>query len=141
MRKMIHGSVEKRPMGSILNCQLQSKGGTVPISNKKIKGYTFLSEMYEDDYFPNFLVDKIKAILVELCESIESQNPTSSSELLSLTHASTERINELEEEFEENDSELETAAREDMAESFEFIVRSYGFSDVDIEDVIATREW
>lgn len=113
----------------------------MPIFNKEINDYKFLSGMYDDDYFPNFLVDKIKAFLVDLCENIESQNPKSSSELLSLTHASTESINELEEEFEENDSELETAAREDMAESFEFIVRSYGFSDVDIEDVIATREW
>ncbi|RJG47613.1 DUF5713 family protein [Motilimonas pumila] len=113
----------------------------MPISNKEINGYQFLSEMYDDGYFPNFLVDKIKTILVELCESIESQNPKSSSELLSLTHAATDRINELEEEFEDNHSELETVAREDMAESFEFIVRSYGFSDVEIEDVIATREW
>ena len=97
--------------------------------------------MYEDDYFPNFLVDKIKAILIELCESIESQKPKDADALFVLTHASTECINELEDEFGENGSELETAARDDMGESFEFIVRAYGFSDVDIEDVMANREW
>ena len=97
--------------------------------------------MYSDEYFPDFLVDKIKAILLELCESIEADNPQNESSLLKLTHASTERINDLEEEFEDNDSELETEAREVMAESFEYIVRAYGFDSVDIEDVIATREW
>ncbi|MCC4800660.1 hypothetical protein BCT30_13915 [Enterovibrio norvegicus] len=111
------------------------------ISNEKMKAFQFLPEMYRDSYFPNFLVDKIKAILIDLCQRIESNNPLSSSDLLVLTHAATERINALQEEFEDNDSDLETAAREDMAESFEFIIRSYGFFDVDIEDVIAPREW
>jgi hypothetical protein len=111
------------------------------ITNQKINNYQFLTGMYEDDYFPNFLVEKIKNILLDLCASIEEEKPQSDEELFRLTHASTERINELEDEFEENDSELETGAREVMAENFEFIVHSYGFDDVDIEDVIATREW
>jgi hypothetical protein len=36
---------------------------------------------------------------------------------------------------------LETVAREIMAENFYYIVRAYGFLDVDIEDVIAPRNW
>lgn len=97
--------------------------------------------MYRDGYFPDFMVDKIKAILVDLCEKIEAQKPQTTESLLQLTHAATESINELEEEFEENDSELETGAREVMADNFDFIVKSYGFENVDIEDVIAPREW
>jgi hypothetical protein len=113
----------------------------VPILNEKMQSYEFLTGMYRDGYFPDFLVDKIKGILVSLCESIEVQKPQNEASLLKLTHASTEQINQLHEEFEENDSELETGAREDMAENFEFIVRAYGFDSVDIEDVIATRDW
>ncbi|WP_077286393.1 DUF5713 family protein [Cognaticolwellia aestuarii] len=113
----------------------------MPISNDKIKNHDFLTGMYNDGYFPNFLADKVKSILIELCESIESEKPQDEASLLKLTHAATERINELEEEFEDNDSELETEAREIMAENFELIVRAYGFDSVDIEDVIATREW
>ncbi|MFD1218499.1 DUF5713 family protein [Microbulbifer celer] len=111
------------------------------ITNESVKNYDFLTGMYQDDYFPDFLVDKVKAILVGLCEKIEAQAPVSSEELFKLTHAATESINELEEEFEENDSELETGAREVMAENFDFIVKAYGFDQVDIEDVIAPREW
>ena len=113
----------------------------MPITNPKLKDYQFVAGMYRDGYFPDFLVDKIKSILVELCEAIEAQRPQSDEDLLKLTHAATERINDLEEEFEDNESELETVARDDMGESFEFIVRAYGFTDGDIEDVIAPRDW
>jgi len=111
------------------------------VQNVKIQAHDFLRDMYNDDYFPGFLVDKIKAILIELCEEIEKKNPQSPDDLLVLTHAATEKINALEDEFSENDSELETAAREAMGADFEYIVKAYGFTDVDIEDVIAPREW
>lgn len=111
------------------------------ITNAKLRNRELLADMYSDDYFPKFLVDKVKAILVDLCEQIERQQPKDEESLLKLTHAATERINELAEEFEENDSELETGAREAIGAEFTFIVRAYGFPDVDIEDVIAPRDW
>lgn len=111
------------------------------ITNEQLKHYDFLRGMYSDGYFPNFLVDKIKNILVCLCEQIESENPQDAQTLLKLTHTATEKINDLEEEFEENDSELETGAREVMGADFDHIVKAYGFLDVDIEDVIAPRDW
>ncbi|QDU58494.1 DUF5713 family protein [Aeoliella mucimassa] len=113
----------------------------MPVTNDKIKARDILSEMYADGYFPDFLVDKIKVILLDMCEQIEHEQPKDEDSLLKLTHAATKRINDLEEEFEENDSELETGAREALGAEFDFIVRAYGFADVDIEDVIAPREW
>lgn len=111
------------------------------IKNARIKRYEFLAGMYKDGYFPDFLVDKIKHILLDLCEKIEEFSPKTQNELLSLTHLATEGINHLEEKFEENESELETEASEAIGEDFEFIVRAYGFDSVDIEDVIASRTW
>lgn len=113
----------------------------MPFKNDAINVHSFLQDMYSDGYFPDFLVDKIRSILLDLCAAIEANQPADEPALLKLTHAATERINELEEEFEEHDSELETEAREAMGADFEYIVRSYGFSEVDIEDVIAPREW
>ncbi|WP_299701824.1 DUF5713 family protein [uncultured Pontibacter sp.] len=110
------------------------------IKNEQVKNYEFLSDMYQDDYFPDFLVDKGKTILIELCLQIESQKPKNLEELYDLTHASTDKFNDLGEEFYENESELETAARENIAEDFEFIAKAYGF-DADIEELIATRDW
>ena len=100
-----------------------------------------VKDMYEDGWFPNHLVDKVKQILLDMCDSIEERKPADVAALLSITHAATEKINDLEEEFFEHDSELETVARESIAESFDFIVKAYGFSDLDIEDVIEPREW
>lgn len=111
------------------------------IQNSKIKDYDFLLGMYRDGYYPDFLVDKIKGILMALCEDIEKENPQSQEALLILTHAATEKINALEEEFDENNSELETVAREVMGADFDYIVRAYGLMEIDIEDVIAPREW
>jgi hypothetical protein len=43
------------------------------LSNEKMKAYTLLDCMYQDAYFPSFLVDKCKNILVDLCYQIETQ--------------------------------------------------------------------
>jgi hypothetical protein len=59
----------------------------MPIKNDQLKSYSFLQEMYEDKYYPTFLVDKCKTILVRLCEAIEAQKPTDNDSLLQLTHA------------------------------------------------------
>ncbi len=111
------------------------------IKNLQIKNHPMLKEMYDDAYYPDFLVDKIKLILLEMCHEIEHTTPADVPALLQITHAATERINDLEDEFGEHDSELETVAREVMAADFGFIVQAYGFAGVDIEDVIAPRDW
>ena len=113
----------------------------MPITNVKMNAHSFLREMYDDDYFPNFLVDKCKHILMQLCEQIETAKPNDTESLFKLTHAAVDEINELESEFEENDSELETGAREALAEDFGIILEAYGFGDADLEDAIANREW
>ena len=110
------------------------------ISNDLIKAHHFLSDMQADSYFPEALVEKGQHILVALCEAIEAQAPDSLAKLYALTHAATAQFNLLGEEFEENGSELETAARENIGADFEFIAKAYGF-DADTEELIATRDW
>jgi hypothetical protein len=43
--------------------------------------------------------------------------------------------------FYENDSEIETVARDCIGMDFEFIANAYGFENVDVEELIATRDW
>nr|WP_206535849.1 DUF5713 family protein [Proteus sp. ZN5] len=62
-------------------------------------------------------------------------------ELYILTQETTDLFNELAEEFYEEDSEIETVARECIAEDFGVIADGYGFEDADIEELIATRDW
>jgi hypothetical protein len=103
--------------------------------------HSFLADMYSDSYYPKSQVDKVRDILLDLCSTIEKEKPATIDHFLRLTHEATERINDLAEEFEEHDSELETGARESMAADFRFIAEVYGFGNVDIEEIIAPRDW
>lgn len=110
------------------------------LQNEAVAKYPFLQQMYDDSYFPNQLVDKGKAILVGLCFKIEQKQPKELDDLYELTHAATDKFNDLQEEFFEADSEIETGARECIAEDFEFVANAYGF-EADIEELIASRDW
>ncbi|WNJ17695.1 DUF5713 family protein [Pontibacter sp. G13] len=110
------------------------------LQHPKMQQYPFLKGMYQDAYFPDFLVDRCKDILIDLCFQIETQSPKSLEELYTLSHAATDSFNEMEDDFLQNGSEIETAAREIIAVDFEQIALAYGF-EADIEELIATREW
>ena len=96
--------------------------------------------MYNDSYFPNFLVDKGKDIVLELCLNIEREQPKDAVEVYRLSHKAIERFNDLAQEFYEHDSEIETAARDVIGADFRFILNAYNY-DVDIEEAIAPRDW
>ena len=107
----------------------------------KINPADLLKGMYSDGYFPNPLVDKVRDVLLDACNDIESQNPADLDQLYAITHHATERINDLQEDFFNQGSEIETAARDDIATSFAHIANTYGFAGADIEELVATREW
>ena len=111
------------------------------LKNEQTRTYSFLVDMYDDDYFPDNLVDKGKDILVGLCHEIETRQPKTLEALYALTHAATDEFNDLQLAFEEQDSEIETVARECIAADFEFIAIAYGFDDADAEELIGTRDW
>ncbi|MGW2517864.1 DUF5713 family protein [Streptomyces sp. NPDC001617] len=113
----------------------------MPISSRRITERAFLEVLYEDDYFPDHVLDRGKAILLALCERIEAERPADLAALYALTQAATEEFNALEAEFDEAGSEIETVAREEIGGDFWFIAQAYGFEDADAEKLIATREW
>ncbi|MER7789595.1 DUF5713 family protein [Streptomyces sp. NPDC097640] len=111
------------------------------ITNERAAGHAFLRQLYSDSYFPDHVVDKGRAILLRLCERIEAERPADLAALYVLTQAATEEFNLLEAEFEAAGSEIETVAREEIAEDFWFVASAYGFTDADVEEMIATRDW
>lgn len=103
------------------------------------KNYVLLEEMYADTYFPNFLVDKIKQLILEvvsILENGEQDKEIIQDHLDQMTLA----INDLEDEFDENDSEIETVARDSIAVTVEYILNYYEI-DIDIEEALREREW
>lgn len=113
----------------------------MPITNTAMADYAFLAELYQDDYFPNHVVDKGKAVLVRLCERLEADRPAALDALYVLTQAATEEFNALEAEFEAADSEIETVAREEICGDVYNIAVAYGFGDADHEELTGTRNW
>lgn len=111
------------------------------ITNQQVVDHVFLQPLYADDYFPECVLDKGTAILRGLCERVEAERPADLAALYVLTHAATEEFNALEAEFEEAGSEIETVAREEIAEGFWFVASAYGFTDVDREELVAPRNW
>ncbi|WP_299771877.1 DUF5713 family protein [uncultured Pseudoteredinibacter sp.] len=112
----------------------------IQLSNTKINEYKFLEEMYNDSYFPNHLVDKGRNILLKLCLSIEKEKPSTTEDVYILTRKATIEFNELANEFGNANSEIETAARENIARDIGFILNAYNY-EFNIESAISTREW
>ena len=101
--------------------------------------YQPLYEMYDDDYYPNFLVDKIKAELDKV-EAVLAGGEKDTAIIQQHFDTMTRAINDLEAEFEENDSEIETVARESIGEAVDYLLQKYRI-DIDVEEAIREREW
>lgn len=101
--------------------------------------YKLLQEMYRDGYFPDFLVDKVREEIEKVISYLETEE-MDISVIQDKLDIMTIAINDLQDEFEENDSEIETVARESIAVSVEYVLNWFGI-DIDIEDAIGARDW
>ncbi|MBR1442636.1 MAG: hypothetical protein IJ583_03795 [Firmicutes bacterium] len=101
--------------------------------------YELLGEMYQDEYFPDFLVDKVKNEIqkvIEILENGETDTEVIQTKLDEVVCA----INELQDEFDENDSEIETVARDCIGETVEYILKWFNI-DIEIEEALRERDW
>lgn len=103
------------------------------------ENYRLLAEMYRDGYFPDFLVDKVKALIQNVIDFLET-GERDLNKIQKKFDEMTLAINDLEEEFDDNDSELETVARDSIAVSVMYILKWFDI-DIDIEDAIGARDW
>lgn len=101
--------------------------------------YQMLAEMYQDDYYPDFLVDKISALLRKVIALLENDE-TDLKVIQSALDEAVEGINDLQAEFDENDSEIETVARNTIGETVAYILEWFDIN-IDIEDAIGARDW
>ncbi|EON70496.1 DUF5713 family protein [Lysinibacillus sphaericus] len=99
----------------------------------------YLVDMYRDSYFPDFLVDKVKATIEGVANYLENEAYTKDTVQQKLDEM-TDQLNELAEEFEENDSQIETVARESIADTVFLVLKAYHI-DIDIEEAIRNRDW
>lgn len=103
------------------------------------ENYKLLEEMYLDGYFPDFLVDKVRELVQDVIAFLE-KGERDKEKIQNKFDEMTLSINELQEEFEDNDSEIETVARDSIGETVEYILRWFDI-DIDVEDAIGERDW
>ena len=101
--------------------------------------YKLLDEMYQDDYYPAFLVDKVKAQLQKVIDLLEIGETDTEVVQETLDEAIC-RINNLQDEFYENDSEIETVARDCIGVTVAYILEWFDIP-IDTEEAIREREW
>lgn len=101
--------------------------------------YKLLDEMYQDGYFPDFLVDKVRDELQKVICLLEKGEKNTEIIQKKLDEA-VRAINDLQKEFYENDSEIETAARDCIGGTVEYILKWFGI-DIDTEEAIRERDW
>ncbi|MBS1598175.1 MAG: hypothetical protein JST75_08115 [Bacteroidetes bacterium] len=109
------------------------------MTKKLPRDFEYLKDMYEDGYFPNFLVDKVRDLIKNVVLFIE-EGDHSKDEIQTAFDQMTLGINGLQEQFEENDSEIETVARESIGDTVDKIL-SYFNIDIDVEEAIRERDW
>ncbi len=103
------------------------------------KNYKLLAEMYEDEYFPNFLVDKVRDELQKIIDLLEN-GETDAEAVQGQLDEVVCSINDLQDEFDENDSEIETVARDCIGETVAYILKWFNIP-IETEEAIRERDW
>lgn len=101
--------------------------------------YILLEELYEDSFYPDFLIDKIKYLLEDFITYL-AQQPTDLIEIGDKIYELVRSANSLQEEFLDNDSEYDNIARECLIQDLEYIIQWFHLP-LNLEEVLAEREW
>lgn len=109
-------------------------------TNNQVKTYPFLAELYQKEAFPNHLVDQAKELLLQLCATIEAEQPATVADFYKLTQATTAQLNDLGGLLEIEGEELEELIRESIALDMVMISLFYGY-EAEAETMIANRTW
>ena len=99
-----------------------------------------LLPMFDDGYYPQILVAKIKQDLIDFSRKIQA-NPKTESEIYQLADSTLLKINEMKADFEDLDSSLDDTATDYIAEAMMMVVQDAGYLEIDLEELVASREW
>lgn len=102
--------------------------------------YVLLQTMYEDTYYPHYLVDKIKWQFIHLIEFLEEVDVAKVEQIQERLDEFTMSINSLQQEFWDQDSEIETVAQECIVSALEYILQWFKV-DIPLEVALREREW
>ena len=98
-----------------------------------------LLPMFDDEYYPDILVAEIKQLIEKFSKSIEKN--VSESDIYRIADELISQINEMKPQFEDLDSSLDDTAADYIAEAMMMVVQEHGYMDIEMEELVANREW
>lgn len=101
--------------------------------------HILLEELYEDSFYPDFLIDKIKYLLEDFINFVE-QKPKNMADVGDKIYDLIQNANSLQYEFLDNDSEYDNIARECLIRNLEYIIQWFHLL-INLEEALAEREW
>ena len=100
--------------------------------------HILLEELYEDSFYPDFLIDKIKYLLEDFINFVE-QKPKNMADVGDKIYDLIQNANSLQYEFLDNDSEYDNIARECLIRNLEYIIQWFHLT-INLEEALAERE-
>jgi len=101
---------------------------------------SLLLPMFDDEYYPDILVAEVKQHIHQFSKKV-SRADLSKSEIYRFAHQTMIEINEMKPQFEDLDSSLDDTATDYIAEAMMMVVQDSGYLEIEMEELIANREW
>ncbi len=101
---------------------------------------SLLLPMFDDEYYPDILVAEVKQYIHQFSKKV-SRTDLSESEIYRFAHQTMIEINEMKPQFEDLDSSLDDTAADYIAEAMMMVVQDSGYLEIEMEELIANREW
>lgn len=98
-----------------------------------------LLPMFDDGYYPDILVAEIKQHIEQFAKKIVKN--IDDAEIYRIADETVAKINEMKPQFEDLDSSLDDAAADYIAEAMMMMVQERGYLDIEMEALVANREW
>lgn len=99
-----------------------------------------LLPMFDDEYYPDILVAEVKQHIQQFSKKVAGSG-ISGSDIYRFAHQTLIEINEMKPQFDDLDSSLDDTAADYIAEAMMMIVQEAGYLEIEMEELIANREW
>ena len=99
-----------------------------------------LLPMFDDEYYPDILVAEVKQLIEQFAKKL-AKTSFSDAEVYALANSTVLDINEMKPQFEDLDSSLDDTAADYIAEAMMMVVQDQGYMDIEMEELVANREW
>ncbi|MDH0030987.1 MULTISPECIES: DUF5713 family protein [unclassified Acinetobacter] len=99
-----------------------------------------LLPMFDDEYYPDILVAEVKQHIQQFSKKV-ADSGISESDIYRFAHQTLIEINEMKPQFDDLDSSLDDTAADYIAEAMMMIVQEAGYLEIEMEELIANREW